>query len=120
MPSKKSERVERSERSEEILGNNDRERLLFIAKNYRSLEQIPESQIASVSTDGETIITIQGTKVSDALVEEALREEEVRKAASRAVAGVPADAISREQVQAMIDEAVKKALLSKQADPPSQ
>ena len=104
-------RIERTGK-EEIQGSNDRERLLFIAQNYNGLHEIPESQIARVSGDGGTIITIHGTKVNEALIEQVLREEDARLAAARAVAGVPANAVSKEQMQAMIDEAVKRALAS--------
>jgi hypothetical protein len=100
----------RADRTEEIQGNNDRERLLFIGHTFNGLNDIPDSQIATRSADGETVITIQGTKVTDALVEEAMREEAARKAAARAVAGVPADAVSKDEVKAMIDEAVSQAL----------
>lgn len=101
---------DRPSRSETIQGNNDRERLLFIGHTFSGLNDIPESQIATRSADGETVITIQGTKVTEALVEAAMREEKARAAAARAAAGVPADAVSKNEVKAMIDEAVRNAL----------
>jgi site-specific recombinase XerC len=113
-----NKKIERAGRAEEIQGNNDKERLLFIGRNYDAIRDIPSSQIATVSEDGETVITIQGTKVSDRLVEEALREDDARKAAARAVKGVPVDAVSKEQVQVMIEEAVSRAMAGSSQEPP--
>ncbi len=107
MPNKK---LKENDRAEEIQGTNDKERLLFIGHNYNGLKDIPDSQIATRSAEGETIITIQGTKVTDALVSDALQEEAARKAGARAVAGVPVEAVSKDEVRAMIDEAVRAAL----------
>src|SRR5262245_17463735 len=103
---------------EKIQGGNDRERLLHIAKTYGSTAKIPKSEIASTSEDGKTVITVQGTKVNDVLLAEAVREDKARAAAARAAAGVPVDVVSKDEVQAMINEAVARALAEKNPPPP--
>src|ERR1043165_3130575 len=95
---------------EKILGSNDRERLLHIAKTYGSTAKIPKSEIATSSDDGSTVITVQGTKVNDGLLKEALREEGARAAAARAASGIPADVVTKDEARVMIEEAVRAAL----------
>ena len=102
---------------DKIQGNNDKERLLFIAKTYQAVKKIPASEIASASNDGQTVITVQGTKVTDALLREALNEEAARAAAARAAFGIPADVVTKDEAKAMIEEAVRAALAEKQPPP---
>ena len=88
---------------------NDRERLLAIAKQYGSVKKIPADQIRSSSADRATVITVDGTKVTDALLKQAIEEDKARTAANAAASAIP-DGVSREEVQAMIEAAVLKAL----------
>jgi hypothetical protein len=106
--------------AEKIQGNNDRERLFYIAKTYGSTAKIPKSEISSTSENGSTVITVQGTKVNDALLADALKEDKARAAAARAASGVPEGLVSRDEVQAMIDAAVQKALADSKQPPPGK
>ena len=103
---------------ETIQGNNDQERLLYIAQTWSTTKKIPKELIVSTSEDGLTVITVHGTKVNDALLAKAQSREKARAAAARAVTGMPEVVVSKDEVQAMINAAVEKALDSQKSAPP--
>jgi hypothetical protein len=97
----------------EIKGNNDRERIIFIANNFNSLSEIPRSQIATVSDDGEVIITVHGTKVSDAIIRQVMTEEKAKAAAQSAAANAGVDLEDEkfiEKVTAIATQAAMNAI----------
>jgi hypothetical protein len=77
-----------------------------------SIKDVDVSDVFATSEDGKTIVTNDGLKVSDDLINQAKTDQKARAAGAAAVQSAPAG-VSREELQDVVDNAVKKALSGK-------